>query len=89
MKKKIKIYEPKKGWKFTYFIHDDGEFQIFLNTKHLCYCDPDNFEESEKLESGEITEDELFKIIVDTLLDDNMSDLIEELYFENKEFEWL
>lgn len=82
------IYEPKENWKFTYFIHEDGEFQIFLNTKHLCYSDPDNFEESEDLYSGKITEDEMFKIMVDSLLDDDMSDLIENIYFENKEINY-
>ena len=66
------IYEPKKRLKFTYFIHPNGEFQIFLNTKHLCYSDPDNFEESEDLYSGKITEDEMFKIMVDSLLDEDI-----------------
>ena len=85
----MKEYEAKKGWKFTYIIHPDGQYQILLNGKHLVYEDPDNYEESKDLENGKITEFDLFKIMVDSLLDDNMSDLFESLYFQDVDFEWL
>lgn len=79
-KKMEDLIYPYNNGEFKGILHQDCELQILYNNTHLCYIDLDNYEEF-----GNVSLNELFKIVIEDLIDDNFSNLIEELYFQRKE----
>lgn len=74
-----KVRYKYKGFNFSGIYKENGELQVLVNKRHLCYIELSQYKERE-----ELTESELFRVIIKHLCNDKLLEMLEE-YFSRKE----